>query len=324
MMAVSVQPAPGRPWLSVVMPTYCGERWIDAALSSVAGQQGIDGVELLVVDSSPDAATLDLAGRYADRISMRIFDRPDLPSWQSKTNFAIAEASAAHVCWLHQDDVWLPGRVAALRRWVEQDPGTVLHLAPAAIIDTSGRRIGTWKSPLPSSGPISPDLLTARLLVQNFIAVPAPVFRKAAWVTTGGLDEALWYTADWDFWLKLIGQGSTRYHSEVTTGFRVHDGSQTMTGSRNLVLFLEQMERVLARHLPRLSLDIGNVERAARASILVNVALAAAAAGDLRKLPEAAAAVLRLGPAGMHRYIRDSRLMERLFPRVLAKLRGAF
>ena len=308
----------------MVMPTHCGERWIDAALSSVAEQPGIDGVELLVVDSSPDAVTLDLAGRYADRLCLRIFDRPDLGSWQSKTNFAIAEASAAHICWLHQDDVWLPGRAATLRRWIERDPGTVIHLAPTAIIDAFGRRIGTWRSPLPTSGIVPADLLTARLLIQNFIATPAPVFSKTAWVTTKGLDEALWYTADWDFWLKLVEHGPAQYHNEITTGFRVHDGSQTMTGSRNLLSFREQMECVLARHLPRLGVGTGNVERAARVSILVNAALAAAAAGNPRGLPEAAAAILRLGPAGMHRYARDSRILERLLPRLLAKMRGAF
>jgi hypothetical protein len=38
----------------------------------------------------------------------------------------------------------------------------------------------------------------------------------------------------------------------------------------------------------------------------------------------AASAVMRLGPAGIHRYLRDSRIVDRVAPRVRAKLMGAF
>jgi hypothetical protein len=34
--------------------------------------------------------------------------------------------------------------------------------------------------------------------------------------------------------------------------------------------------------------------------------------------------VLSLGPYGLQRYLRDSRLVERVAPRVRAKLKGAF
>jgi hypothetical protein len=37
-------------------------------------------------------------------------------------------------------------------------------------------------------------------------------------------------------------------------------------------------------------------------------------------LPKAALKVLRLGPVGLGRYLRDSRLFDRLAPRVRAKL----
>jgi len=36
------------------------------------------------------------------------------------------------------------------------------------------------------------------------------------------------------------------------------------------------------------------------------------------------AGVLRLGPAGIFRYFRDSRLLERVIPRLRAKLAGNF
>src|SRR5262249_28484390 len=162
---------------------------------------------------------------------VHLFARPDLPAWQSKTNVGVALAAADHVCWLHQDDTWLPGRANAVRTWIAVAPDAALHLAPSAIIDRDGNTRGVWRCPLPAGRKLAPELAIQRLLVQNFIAAPAPVFRKQAWLDCGGMDEQLWYTGDWDIWLKLAAAGPVIYHDRPTTGFRIHRNSQTITGS---------------------------------------------------------------------------------------------
>jgi hypothetical protein len=167
-------------------------------------------------------------------------------------------------------------------------------------------------------------LVTKRLLIQNFVATPAPVFRKDAYQACGGLDEELWYTADWDIWLKLVASGPVYYHDSITTGFRVHADSLTMKRSGDIANFTQQMQIVLERHLPQLDGHSRSVERAARASIAINSALASASMGNVGDLTRVAIEVFRLGPAGIRRYLRDSRIIERLMPRVRAKFGGAF
>ena len=321
--AMTVSHPAAAPWLTVVMPTHCGEQWVGAALDSVVAEAA-GSVEILVIDSSPTPATLDIVRTYSDRLHLRVFERPDLLMWPAKTNFGVQIDEATHVCWLHQDDLWLPGRAAAVRGWIEAAPNAALHLAPSAVIDRESRRLGVWRCPLPTNAALESSLVTERLLVQNFVSAPAPVFRKDAWLACGGLDEALWYTADWDIWLKLASRGPVCYHDSVTTGFRIHGGSLTVTGSRDVADFTAQMEIVLDRHLPDLPRRSEGIERAGRASILVNTALAAASGGDLSGLWRAAIGVLRLGPAGIHRYVRDSRIVDRVAPRLRARLAGAF
>jgi hypothetical protein len=311
------------PWLTVIMPSYCGEQWVDASLGSLADQAS-EGIEVIVVDSSPTSATRDIALRFVDRLRLRVIERRDLLSWHTKTNFGVEIADSAHICWLGVDDIWLPGRAAAVRNWIAAAPSAPLHLAPSAIIDKIGRRLGVWRCPLPAKGELRSDLVRERLLVQNFIAAPAPVFRRDAWLACGGLDETLWYTADWDVWLKISALGPVYYHDIVTVGFRIHGGSLTVTGSRDAGDFARQMQIVLARHLDKLGSDSNGLERTARASIAVNTALAAGSAGDMFGLLRAAGQVLGLGPAGIHRYLRDSRIVERVVPRVRAKLTGGF
>jgi len=318
----SLRVADAAPWLSVVMPSYCGEPWIDASLRSLADEAAA-GIEVLIIDSSPTSATRDIARGFSDRLRLRIFDRRDLPSWHIKTNFGVQTAESTHICWLGVDDLWLPGRAAAIRSWIEAARNAPLHLAPSAIIDKRGRKLGVWRCPLPA-GEVRSATVTERLLVQNFIAAPAPVFRRDAWLKCGGLDDNLWYTADWDIWLKLAALGPVYYHDTVTVGFRIHGASLTVTGSRDAGDFARQMQIVLERHLDTLGGGSRSVERTARASIAVNTALAAASKGDAGSLLRAAGRVLALGPSGIRRYWRDSRILERVAPRIRAKLTGGF
>ena len=311
------------PWLSVIMPTRGGEETVDVTMRSLAAECD-DGVEMLVFDSSPTSATLDIVRKYADRLHLRIIDDHNLTNWPAKTNRGVELANARHVCWLHTDDLWLPGRVAAVRSWIEAAPEASLHLAPSVIVDRNGRDLGLWRCPLPGGRELPPSFVTERLLVQNFISAPAPVFRRDAWLDAGGLDDALWYTADWDIWLKLAARGPVRYHDAVTTAFRIHGGSMTVTGSRDIADFARQMQIVLDRHLMALKSVPTAVERVSRTSIAINTALAAASAGDYSRLASAAFDMLKLGPIGLCRYFRDSRIHERVTSRLRAKLGGAF
>jgi hypothetical protein len=111
----------------------------------------------------------------------------------------------------------------------------------------------------------------------------------------------------------------------MTTAFRLHGSSLTVTGSRNADEFRAQMETVLDRHLGEIEPGSRKrIERLARASIDVNVSLAAASGGSATALASAAGNLLSLGPVGMSHYLRDSRLGERALSRLRARMTGAF
>ena len=315
---------PDAPWLSVLTPCHEGARWLDATLASVA-RQDCDGVEIIILDSSQGQDCAEIANRHAGTLNIRYEHRPEVVSWTGKTNLAAQAARAPHLAMLHQDDLWLPGRAESLRRQLATHPDAALLLSPAQIIDQNGRKLGLWRCPLPS-GVVEGDLLVERLLVQNFVALPAPVFSRDAWIAAGGLDETLWYTPDWDLWLKLAALGPVVYHAEPSTAFRIHAGSLTVSGSRDRTGFAAQMTTVVDRHIGRIpAARRGAVLKAARASVTVNDSLAAAATtGTARELARACGAVLRLSPPQALRFWRDSRIADRLWPRVRARLAGAF
>jgi len=162
-------------------------------------------------------------------------------------------------------------------------------------------------------------MLFERLLVQNFISTPALTIRRDVYLNTGGLDNQLWFTADWDLYFKIASVGNVYYHSCPLACYRVHKGALTVRGSRNIEDFRKQYEIVFNRHIGKLSpVQAKKIIPLAMASIGVNTALAAAINGELGQLAKALIAVLALGPQGMHRYFAYSRITERAFPRLRA------
>jgi GT2 family glycosyltransferase len=305
------------PWLSVVMPVHRPTRWLADALASIAAQGEPKGaIEVIIRDSTPEGpAGEPIMARYAHALAIDYAHVPDMPGWTGKTNAMVAAARARHVCTLHQDDLWLPGRAGAMRALIARHPDAALLFGPARLIDPAGRDIGGWHPPFDPG--IIPHLqFRERLLVQNTLAMPAPVFARAAYLGAGGLDETLWYTPDWELWLKLGDQGAVVFDRAATSAFRIHPAAQTMTRSR--AELAQQLEAVLARHLPATA----RTARLSHASAAINIALAEAAAGDATAKWRALASLCRLGPVGAWRYLHYSRLAERLWPRLRLRLAG--
>lgn len=311
------------PWLSVVMPVHNGERFLAATLESAAREQP-GGVEFIILDSSSDlAASRGIADAFRERLDIRWTAAADDPSWTAKTNRGVMAARARHVCMLHQDDLWLPGHLAALRAARDAAPDAALSIGPSLFIDARGQPAGHWRLPF-EPGSVNPEDFLATLIVQNTIAIPSPVIDRSRWLDCGGLDEELWYTADWDLYLKLGRYAPVHVRSAETTAFRIHGGSLTMTGARDAASFRRQLESVLDRHLPLIPPSHRGVAgQRARVSVEINCLLATAAQGGRADIGRLAGELLKLGPLGLAGYLRQSRLIDRLWPRLRLGLRGS-
>lgn len=311
------------PWLSVVCPVHGGETYLGATLASAAAEP-CAGIEFRLYDSGADGgAARAVAERFADRLDIVWTDRPDLKPWTAKTNLGVTEARAAHVVMLHQDDLWLPGHVAALRGAIERmgAGGAALSIAPSRFVSAEGRLLSAWGLPW-KAGRHAGRELARTLLAQNSVAIPSPVIQREAWLAVGGLDDELWYTADWDLYLKLAQIGDVDVRASATTAFRIHGGSLTMSGRTDPSAFRRQLEIVLERHMPGLGPLPAGLEKRALASVAVNCALADASAGRLAGLPAAALAVAGLGPLAWGRFLAESRIVDRLWPRLRLFLAG--
>jgi glycosyltransferase involved in cell wall biosynthesis len=307
------------PWLSILIPTYNGEAYLSSALDSIILQDD-NNVECIVVDDGSTDATLSILNAYQNHILIKVIQQKRQGNWVASTNHALSFARGEYVCLLHQDDLWHKNRLSTMKRLIRRFPGVVFFLHSSCFINGKGGYLSLWRCPLPSYPEIiKPELLIERLLTQNFISIPSPIFKREVALKVGGLDETLWYTADWDFWLKIVAHGDSVYYPKPLSGFRIHANSQTVIRSSHLNEFQRQLERVAKKHLslwdaPEIRKI--KVKRIADFSININTALAGSLHGKRIPYIKLLVSFLQLGPVGQYQYLRNSRIWERVSARI--------
>lgn len=300
------------PWLSVIVPTYNGAAFLPRALDSIASQTGPD-IEVIAIDDGSTDETVKLLESYQTRLNLKIISRGRVGNWVSNTNHALRLARGQYACFLHQDDFWLPERIARMREAARDHSAAVVILHPSQFVDAAGKITGNWNCPFPKkTGLLKSEYVFRRLIVQNFIAIPSPMFKREAACSTGLLDESLWYTADWKFWLALATLGPWAYLPEPLAAFRIHLGSQTATGAARSQA--AQLKSVLKSALPAIGTD-DSLRRVARYSIHVNQSLAHCFFRGKYPPTKLLLRGVRLGPIDFVRYLRYSRILERVSAR---------
>lgn len=311
------------PWLTVVIPVFNGQAYLDETLESVA-VQGETRFEIVALDNGSTDRTAEILQRWSSRLPIRI-EKPLRPgNWIAATNRALGFGTGEYACFLHHDDLWKPGRLAALRRVVEASPSTDFVLHATEYIDRHGRSLGRYHPPFRESAADLPAEEVLRpFLIQNVLSIPSALFRRAVAMEEGGLDERLWYSADWDLWLRLAGRGRTRVLGQVLASYRLHPQTQTSLRSGDLAEFRRQHELVFEKHFPRWEKTLSDADAiAARArfSMEMNTALAALATRQRPDVKALLRGLASMGPAGTLRYLRDSRLPERMAARLRGRL----
>ena len=117
-----------QPWLSVLVPVYGVERYLEACVESVRAQAD-SGVEILLLDdASPDRSgqiAAALQQRHPDTI--RLLAHPRNRGLSAARNSLLDAARGRYVWFLDSDDELLPGAIDELREIVEADaPDLVL------------------------------------------------------------------------------------------------------------------------------------------------------------------------------------------------------
>jgi glycosyltransferase involved in cell wall biosynthesis len=133
------------PKVSIGMPVYNGEKFIQGALDSLLDQTFID-FELIISDNASTDATRQICLAYAAKDERIRYYRNDVRIQPiSNFNLVLNYASGQYFMWAAHDDRWSASFVECLVRSLDNNPQAVLAFCRFVNIDDEGHQTQTFK-----------------------------------------------------------------------------------------------------------------------------------------------------------------------------------
>ena len=234
-------PAPDleRLLVSVVIPAYRAEPFIETTIRSIVAQAHRPMEVVVVEDASPDrtaAIAEDLAAELdAPRFSVRVLRQPANMGGAAALRRGFAEARGDFICWLSADDAFIdPGKTDAQMRALAAGDG-LIYCRGLALGLTPGdvrHEVRHWFPKLPSADRLFeawPSWRLLMLLFRNAINGSSVMIPRFAIEEFGTFDPAVGsIDQDGDLWMRYSALGMRfRCVESEAVFYRIHPGQTT-------------------------------------------------------------------------------------------------
>ncbi|MFH1878688.1 MAG: glycosyltransferase [Candidatus Omnitrophota bacterium] len=214
--------------VSIILPTYNGEKYIREAIDSCLNQT-YDDLELIVVEDGSDRVH-DIVTSYSDK-RIRYLRHEENKGISAALNTGFAESSGEFLTWTSDDNIYMPG---AIERMVEAlAPGNADFVyADFAEIDGEGNLMRQVKVLPPES-----------LKKVNYIGL-CFLYTRRIYERLGGYDPEAFLAEDYEYWLRIYYSGYRMKNlRECLYYVRMHPGCLTMRYDRDEIERRAQMAR---------------------------------------------------------------------------------
>lgn len=222
--------------VSVVIPVYNSEAYLDETIQSVLDQTYSDLEIILIDDGSTDhsGAKCDEWVEKDNRIAVLHIENGG-PS--RARNLGISKATGDYILPVDSDDILGTEYIEKAIDAMHKNPDMGIVYCEARLFGDKNEK---WKLPQYS---------IREMLITNCIFATA-LFRRDDWERVGGYSSDMkWGVEDYDFWLSIIALGRTVYQiPEELFYYRQHKGSRTETFLNNKLYIKEMEKSIYIRH----------------------------------------------------------------------------
>ena len=230
------------PLISVIMPAYNAENFVDQALNSVISQT-YKNIEILIVDDGSQDRTAEIINHIAQSDHRIILLQQANQGVAAARNLAIQKSSGEYIAFIDADDLWYPQKLEKqLQCLLEAGPAVGLVYTWSAFVDHEGLLTGGY------SADTTEGEVYLSLLYSNFVGnASVPLIRRIC------LEQVGYYNCelkannaqgceDWEMYLRLAECYQFRVVPEFLVGYR-----QTSNGmSRNHRSMAKSFDLVMA------------------------------------------------------------------------------
>jgi glycosyltransferase involved in cell wall biosynthesis len=206
------------PLVTVLIPCYNHERYVEEAVRSVM-EQTYTNIELIVIDDGSRDASPRLLAELQERYGFRLLVRPN-KGLSATLNEGIGMARGKYIAFLASDDFYCPGRIEnAVKAFEPLGADVAAVYCDGYLVDDDGRQVGLFglKYPRPLLGSTRDNLIVGNWLPALGMTYSLPLLKKFMF------DERF-KIEDYTLYLKMFVQARYRlhYYDDFGFGYRWH------------------------------------------------------------------------------------------------------
>ena len=173
------------PKISLGMPVYNGENYIEQAIRSILEQTYSD-FELIISDNASDDSPEEICRNYSEKDRRLRYYRSDMNVGAARNfNRTALHAKGEFFKWVAHDDVLAPDYLNRCLQVLEQDESLILCFPKTILVDDCGHTIGNYEVNMKNISSERPDVRFRDLVLINHWGVEIfGLFRKSVLDTT--------------------------------------------------------------------------------------------------------------------------------------------
>lgn len=178
-----------RPRVSIVLPTFNGERYIRRSIESCLAQTCTD-LELIVVDDGSTDGTCAAAEGCTDA-RVRLIRHAENRRLPAALNTGFANANGMYLTWTSDDNYFAPDAIECMASYLDTHSAIDFVYTGYTIVDEH-------EAPVRIVNALPPrDLFFSNCIGACFL------YRRGVYESTGDYDPALFLEEDYDYWFRV-------------------------------------------------------------------------------------------------------------------------
>lgn len=222
------------PRVSVITPSYNQGQFIEETIRSVL-EQGYPNLEFSVFDGGSTDGTVQVLKKYSAQLS---FWRSEKDAGQAAAiNEGFRRATGDILCWLNSDDLHVGKTLFTVAGLLGSCLDRPMVIYGGCEMFDDLKHVKEFRPAMP----FSQNLLETA----DYIDQPSVFWTRKAWEITGPLDESLYYSFDWEWFLRAGKNCRFTATDALLSRYRIHATHKSGTGGKKRWI---ELLKVVRRH----------------------------------------------------------------------------
>ena len=226
------------PKISVIIPVYNGEKYIEEAIESILAQT-YKNVELIVINDGSTDKSFEKIKPYLTLQHIRYIEQKNKGTAAAR-NAGIRNSSGEYIAFLDHDDLWLPYKLEHQVEYMRENPEIGLVHGKFAFIDKSGKSLQKKRKFIGISGMCFQDLF-----LLNRIGLVTVLIRRECIQKAGYFDEEIKFCEDYAMWLRISRYFPVGYIDRELSLRRIHESNKSHNSIQQKTDTLKILKKML-------------------------------------------------------------------------------